>query len=141
MTTDSEIMRNWDAICKTLNLCKEGSEREAAIRLWRMAEKKGAEEEYKKWKESEHAYLKKNGMLKLLAEARADVRRDSERYIKAAFENGIKKGQADLHNKLIARISGWGIELNPNEGKEISTLRRVMEMIDEEASESAGDKK
>lgn len=53
------------------------------------------------------------------------------------FSEGYAKGQTNLHSRLIDRISSWGIE---SSNREAPVLRRVMEIIDEEASESATQK-
>ena len=79
-----------------------------------------------------------------LARIEADIRADERRKCYAEFDatpleefekKAYKKGQTDFHNRFIERISSWGIESSK---KEAPVLRRVMEIIDEEASESAG---
>jgi hypothetical protein len=53
------------------------------------------------------------------------------------YRTGYRAGQFNLHNKLIERISGWGIE---SSNREAPVLRRVMEIIDEEYKEASESK-
>lgn len=56
--------------------------------------------------------------------------------LKEAEKKAFSEGQADAFDVLIRRISSWGIELNPKDKKGIKMLNDVLDIIDEEASES-----
>ena len=63
--------------------------------------------------------------------------------LKEAEKKAFSEGQADAFDVLIRRISSWGIELNPKDKKGINKkgikmLNDVLDIIDEEASESLG---
>lgn len=51
------------------------------------------------------------------------------------YFHGIRKGKKELKDKLISRISGWGMEIH--EKPRLEMLRQFMEIVEQEASESA----